>query len=374
MLINEWLDRQLGTIPLGDLLHALAMFIAVWGGVELLFRAARRTLPALVNRLLRYKHSLADDLVAATRRGIFPVIALGAALQQVPLGPWQHKVASILVAFGVLYQVLRYANCLVEFFINRATAPQGDGSRKASIIGANLIAVAKVMLATIGVLFVLDNSGVNVSTFVAGLGVGGIAVALAAQAVLGDAFGSFSISLDRPFEIGDFIVTGDVSGNVESVGLKTTRIRALSGEMVVIPNAELSKARIQNFRKLVERRVVFKLKLAIETTPTALGSIPQLIKNAVVETKGTRFDRAHLAAIDDAAFTFEVVWFALTADYNAYMDMQQAIYLKVLGGLEAHGYVLAVPVQQAITHARRPVGRGLGAEMDRPDKKAAQRL
>jgi small-conductance mechanosensitive channel len=340
----------LSQLPVDDILAGLAIFAAIWAVCEAAYRIACSLLPRLLDRVLRnHHHDLADALLTSTRRWVFPILALSVALQHVPVGPWQHKVAGIVIGFGLLFQLLAYANRLIEFFIRRATFAQGANS----LIAANLTALAKLALATIGILFVLDNFGVNVSTFVAGLGVGGIAVALAAQAVLGDAFGSFSISLDRPFDIGDFIVTGDTSGTVDTVGLKTTRIRALSGEMVVIPNSELSRARIQNFKKLVERRVVFKLKLALDTAAADLARVPELIKGVITAMDGTRFDRAHLAAVDDWSFNVEVVWFALTPDYNRYMDIQQAIYLQVLDALRADDILLAIPAQLAVQKSER---------------------
>jgi small-conductance mechanosensitive channel len=353
--MHDWINHELGQVPLPSIFLAFGTFFAVWAGFEVVFRLARRFVPRWIARVVRHERTLADDLLASTRRALFPIIALSVALQRIPMGAKQSQAVSMIVAFAVLFQLLGYANRLLEFFISHAAFGR-RAAQRGSLIGSNLTVLAKVTLATVGILFVLDNFNINVSTFVAGLGVGGIAVALAAQAVLGDAFGSFTISLDHPFDIGDFIVFGETSGTVESVGLKTTRIRALSGEMVVVPNSDVTKARIQNFKKLVERRVVFNLKVAIDTRTAALAKIPELIAAAVTSTPNTRLDRAHLAAIDDWAFTFEVVWFALTPDYNKYMDRQQDIFLKILQALDAGGYELAVPVQRIAAGERRNSG------------------
>jgi small-conductance mechanosensitive channel len=192
-------------------------------------------------------------------------------------------------------------------------------------------------------LVLLDNLGVNITALIAGLGVGGIAVALAAQNVLGDLFASLSIVLDKPFVVGDFIVIGDFLGTVEHVGLKTTRLRSLSGEQVVFSNTDLLNSRIRNYGRMFERRVVSSIGVVYQTPSAKVRSIPATIREIVEAQQKVRFDRAHFQKFGDSALVFEFVYYVLTPDYNAYMDVQQSINLALLERFAAEGIEFAYP-------------------------------
>jgi small-conductance mechanosensitive channel len=194
-------------------------------------------------------------------------------------------------------------------------------------------------------LLLLDNLGVNVTTLIAGLGVGGIAVALAAQNVLGDLFASLSIVLDKPFVVGDFIAVADFMGSVEHVGLKTTRLRSLSGEQVVFSNTDLLGSRIRNYGRMYERRVVSSIGVTYQTPPAKLRRIPEIIREIVQCQQKIRFDRAHFQNLGDSSLGFEFVYYVLTADYNHYMDVQQNINLALLEKLTDEGVEFAYPTQ-----------------------------
>jgi small-conductance mechanosensitive channel len=194
-------------------------------------------------------------------------------------------------------------------------------------------------------LVLLDNLGVNITTLIAGLGVGGIAVALAAQNVLGDLFSSLSIVLDKPFVVGDFIVVGDFLGSVEHVGLKTTRLRSLSGEQVVFSNTDLLNSRIRNYGRMFERRIVSSIGVTYQTPVAKLRRIPEIIREIVEEQDRVRFDRAHFQTFADSALTFEIVYYVLTPDYNYYMDVQQNINLALFERLAAEGVEFAYPTR-----------------------------
>ncbi|HSB55513.1 MAG TPA: mechanosensitive ion channel family protein, partial [Gemmatimonadales bacterium] len=195
------------------------------------------------------------------------------------------------------------------------------------------------------VLLVLDNLGVNISTLMAGLGIGGVAIALATQNILGDLFASLSIVLDKPFVVGDFIVVGDLMGTVERVGLKTTRLRSLSGEQLIFANADLLGSRVRNFKRMSERRVLFDLGVTYETQAATLSRIPAMLREIVDAERGVRFDRAHLRSFDASAVTFEVVYYILDPDYNRFMDTQQRINLAIFRRFEAENVEFAYPTQ-----------------------------
>lgn len=178
--------------------------------------------------------------------------------------------------------------------------------------------------------------GQDVTTIVTGLGIGGIAIALAAQNILGDLFNYFVIYFDRPFEVGDFIVIDDKMGTVEFLGIKTTRIRSLSGEQVIIGNSNLTASRIHNFKRLEERRVLFTINLDYRTPSEKLKLVPDLIRVIVVNQKFTRFDRSHFASYGDWSLRFETVYYVLHPDYNKFMDIQQEINFQINESLRDH--------------------------------------
>jgi small-conductance mechanosensitive channel len=205
--------------------------------------------------------------------------------------------------------------------------------------------VVKVVLWAAVVLIALDNLGVHITTLVAGLGVGGIAVALAVQNILGDLFSSVTIILDKPFVIGDFIIVGDFLGSVEHIGLKTTRVRSLSGEQLVFANSDLLKSRIRNFKQMTERRIVFAFGVIYQTAADKLAAIPGLVREIVEAQPQARFDRAHFKAFGGSSLDFEVVYWVTNPDYNLYMDIQQAINLGLFRRFAAEGIEFAYPTQ-----------------------------
>ncbi|MCW8902013.1 MAG: mechanosensitive ion channel family protein [Gammaproteobacteria bacterium] len=205
--------------------------------------------------------------------------------------------------------------------------------------------MGKILIWAIVLLLVLDNLGVNITALIAGLGVGGVAVALALQTVLGDLFASLSIVLDKPFVVGDFLIVDELLGSVEYVGLKTTRVRSLSGEQLVFSNSDLLKSRIRNYGRMFERRVEFKIGVTYQTPREKLIMIPVIIREAIEQQEKTRFDRSHFKSYGDFALTFESVYYVLGPDYNQYMDIQQAINLKIHECFEEEGIEFAYPTQ-----------------------------
>lgn len=223
-----------------------------------------------------------------------------------------------------------------------------------------LIPALKVVVWTVGLIFLLDNLGLDVSAAVTSLGIGGVALALASQGILADVFGYFAILFDRPFEIGDFIKTGDFSGTIETVGLKTTRIRSISGEELIIPNTDLVTARVQNYKRMTRRRIVFTLKVPYETPPETLVALPDLIRQGVEATPGTTFDRAHFHAYGDFGLIYEVVYFVESSDYKIYMDTQQAINLAIKATFQQQGIALAHQTQWLGSAAEKNTVNGRG--------------
>ncbi|MGE3526922.1 MAG: mechanosensitive ion channel family protein, partial [Gemmatimonadales bacterium] len=179
----------------------------------------------------------------------------------------------------------------------------------------------------------------------AGLGVGGVAVALALQKILGDLFASLAIVLDKPFVLGDFIIVDDYLGSIENIGLKTTRVRSLSGEQLVFSNSDLLGSRIRNYGRMFERRVVFSIGVIYQTTKEQLQAIPGIIRTAIEAQDKTRFDRSHFQKYGDFSLDFETVYYVKSPDYNIYMDIQQAINLQIFEEFGKRGIEFAYPTQ-----------------------------
>ena len=208
-----------------------------------------------------------------------------------------------------------------------------------------ILRIVKLIIWGLAITFFLDNMGFRISAVIAGLGIGGVAVALAAQAILGDLFSYFAILFDRPFEVGDFIIIGDFLGTIEHIGIKTTRIRSLGGEQLVFSNTDLTGSRVRNYKRMEKRRVVFKLGVTYQTPLEKLKMIPGIIEGVVKNVNDTVFDRAHFSSYGDFNLIFEVVYYVLSANYNKYMDTQQAINFAIKEEFEKESIEFAYPTQ-----------------------------
>lgn len=220
-----------------------------------------------------------------------------------------------------------------------------DGSRRNPVTTTIIAIMLRLLVWSVMLLSILANLGVNITALVASLGVGGIAVALAVQTLLSDLFASLAIGVDKPFEIGDFIVFGDVAGSIEHIGLKTTRIRSLSGEQIVCSNAELLRQTLHNYKRMEKRRILFKFGITYDTPTEKVREVGKLVANVIEAQPNTQFDRAHFHAFGEYELTFEVVYFVLSSDYNKYMDIQQEINLGLLQGLRDLKVQFAFPTR-----------------------------
>jgi small-conductance mechanosensitive channel len=251
----------------------------------------------------------------------------------------------VVVVFGVLIQVAIWASAVADHFIGRyRKRVQADDPGVATAMGAVRFLV-RVGVWVAVLLIALDTLGVDITTLIAGLGIGGIAIALALQNLLGDLFASVSIVLDKPFVVGDFIDLDTHMGVVENVGLKTTRVRSLSGEELVIANSDLLATRIRNYKRMSERRIVFEIGVVYGTPSEKLRRIPELAREAIESCPNTRFDRSHFKSFGDSALVFETVYYMTVPDYNSYMDTQQTINLELYHRFEDEGLEFAYPTQ-----------------------------
>src|SRR5690606_14046115 len=244
---------------------------------------------------------------------------------------------------ALAFQIALWLDTAVHLWMDSLTR---DGKARNPVTTTIIGIMLRIVVWTMMLLSILANLGVDITAMVASLGVGGIAIALAVQTLLSDVFASMSIGIDKPFEIGDFVVFGDVAGTIEHIGLKSTRIRALSGEQVVCSNADLLGQVVHNYKRMNTRRIVFRFGIAYDTPSDKARQVGQLVKRIIDGLDDVKFDRAHLLAFDESRMTYEVVYIMQVADYNRYMDTQQEINLGLIDGLKEMGVRFAFPVRK----------------------------
>lgn len=306
----------------------------------------------ILNKLAHIAGNTESDLddsivyiAKATRQWLILGVTLFIGTRYLNLPERVETVFIVTATVAAFLQLGLWINAAMRFWLDRyrQRALENDAGSATSLAAMGF--VGRVILWAALLLVMLDNLGVNVTALVAGLGVGGIAVALAVQNILGDLFASLSIVIDKPFVIGDFVVVDDMSGTIEHVGLKTTRVRSLSGEQIVIANSDLLKTRIRNYKRMYERRIVFHFGVLYQTTPEQLEAIPNMVREQIEATPNTRFDRAHFQKFGDSSLDFEVVYWMTVPDYARYMDAQQAINLGLVRRFKAAGIDFAYPTR-----------------------------
>lgn len=328
--MNDWISLFTDN-NLRHLLVAAGVFAVTF----MLLSGARRLAVSRLERLAQNTARQWDDLLAAvvkaTSKLALLMLALMLGLRMLEVAPALASLLSKGMVLVFILQIGLWAQAGITAWLarrERAGREHSDAQLQTNIAVIRL--AVQFVLWTLVVLLLLDNLGFNITTLVASLGIGGVAVALAVQNILGDLFASLSITLDKPFLVGDSIVVDDLSGTVRHVGLKTTRIQSITGEEVVISNNDLLKSRIRNYKRMAERRIVFRFGLTYDTPTATLRDVPERIKAIVEAQPDTRFDRAHFAGLGDSSLDFEVVYHMTRPDYRLYMDTQQQINLALL--------------------------------------------
>ena len=280
-------------------------------------------------------------------KNILPLLYISTvyfALQTLALGLRAKKILHTAYMIAITFFVIKIIIAAFEKFVLSFIKRDQDSESKEKQAGG-LIAIVNIIIWLLGAVFLIDNMGYNVTTIVAGLGVGGIAIALAAQTVLGDLFSYFVIFFDRPFEIGDFVTVGTDSGVIEYIGIKTTRIRTLNGEQLVCSNTDLTNSRLRNFKRMERRRIVFAIRVTYQTTDMQLRDIPGIVGEIIASKDKLSYDRGHFSGFGDFSLNFEFVYYVDDPDYNFYMDAQQAVYLEIFSAFTEKGIELAYPTQ-----------------------------
>lgn len=344
---------QLAALPLFDnslLAWSLAGAIAL--STLLVLLIARRWIRGYHRKVLATAEAefleIPVHVLNRTTTAFFAVLGIYVGTQALTIGPGAQRVLQSAITITLFWQAGVWAVAAAAAWLERKRRRSMTTDRAAvgslGIIGF----ILNVVIWTLVVLLTLDNLGVNITALVAGLGIGGIAVALAVQNVLGDLFASLSITLDRPFVVGDFLAVGDFLGSVEYIGIKSTRLRSLSGEQIIMANSDLLNSRVRNYGRMNERRVVFATSITYETPIELVERVPALIREIVEAQQDTRFDRSHFAKYGPGSLDFETVYYVLSADFNRYMDIQQAINLRLHRELTGLGISIAYPTQRLI--------------------------
>ncbi|MEO1592922.1 MAG: mechanosensitive ion channel family protein [Cyanobacteria bacterium J06632_22] len=340
----ELLDTTILDNAVSDYLLAVIIFVT---GIVLTQIVRWSVLGRLKSWAKRSSTDLDDRLLHLIERPILRLLYLGGffiGVSNLSLHAILHDTVRVGCVVLSTVLVIQLVGSLVEYALRLYWVKRSGSETLGKSLDA-LVPAIRVVIWGIGVVFLLDNLGFDVSAVVASLGIGGIAVALAAQGILGDLFSYFSILLDRPFELGDFVVIGDLVGTVEHVGIKTTRLRSLTGEELIAANTDLTASRIQNFKRMARRRIVFSLGVTYETAQDNMAAIPGLIQQAIDETPGVSFDRAHFSAFGDFSLDYEVVYYVESREYMDYMDAQQHINLAIKQSFEARQIDFAYPTQ-----------------------------
>ena len=341
--MNFWNTVYFGN-PLKDWAIAFGIVMVAFSLIKILR-------PPVLRRFKKWSekttNSFDDFIVLAIEKCVIPFlyfVAIYGALQYLTFNTRINRILEVALLFIVTFYILRLLSSAVQYSIFTFLGHQENSDTKQKQ-ARGLIMIFKALIWIVGIVFLMNNLGYNVTTIITGLGIGGIAVALAAQTILGDLFSYFVIFFDRPFEIGDFITVDDKSGSVEYIGIKTTRLRATGGEQLICSNKDLTDSRVHNFRRMERRRVAFTIGVVYNTPAEQLRKIPELIKSIIESIEGATFDRSHFSGFGDFSLKFESVFFIAGPDYVEYMNRQQNMFMQIFEAFEREGIEFAFPTQ-----------------------------
>lgn len=337
---KDWLPAW---APVEGWLEALITAALCYLVLDLVSRFLTRRITALSQRTA----SRVDDVIAAALAGTksFLILLLSILIGLHTL-VFSEKIETrlsqaLVIVIGV--QVAIWLNRAINAWMEKVLDPKTDPALRNRATTTTMMFLLRITVMLTVLLTVLANLGVNITAFVASLGIGGVAIALALQTILSDLFASLSIGLDKPFEVGDFIIVDDLMGTVEYIGVKTTRLRSLSGEQLIRSNAELLKSAIHNYKRMSERRVVFKFGITYETPVEQVGQLGGVVRDIIQAQNPVRFDRAHFMNFGASSLDFEVVYYVLSSDFNVYMDIQQNINLELMKACSSRNINFAYP-------------------------------
>jgi len=353
------LDRPLLGNPLSDWLVAASVAAAVGVILYLVKHVIGRRLDVLARRTSTELDDVASDLLGRTRFYFILALSLRAGSPVLTLAPVVREALQDITAIAVLLQIAVWGNALIAFWLRKWSRSRSDSTATSATINAIGVLARGLLWSLVALLALKNVWDFDITALVTGLGVGGIAIALAVQNILGDVFAALSIVLDKPFDVGDTIAVDTSVGTVEHIGLKTTRLRSVGGEQIIFSNADLLKSRVRNLKRLSERRSLFALGITYDTPSDVVAGIPDLLRGIVEAQPNTRFERAHFARFADSALEFEIVYFVTVPEYAAYMDTVHAVNLEILKRFNEQGISFAFPTRTVeIRDGRRALDVG----------------
>ncbi|MFC1612567.1 mechanosensitive ion channel family protein [Patescibacteria group bacterium] len=331
----------------GNTIGAYAIALGAFIGFLILFFIFQKIIVFKLRRLAKKTKTKADDalieIADSVRPPFYSFLAFYLAIKFLAIPELLTKIINVVLIIWVIYQIIKAVQIFIDYLVKKGLKKEGRAGSEEIIklIGK----ISKGILWALGGLLILSNLGINVTSLIAGLGIGGIAIALALQNILGDLFSSFAILFDKPFIAGDFIKVGPHMGTVEKIGIKTTRIRSIEGDEVVMSNKELTTLDIKNYGEMKERRGTIEFGILYETPTSKVKKVPKIVKDIIKAEKMAKFDRTHFKKFDDSALTFEAVYYIKSNDYEKYMDLNQRILLKIKSEFEKEEIVMAYPTR-----------------------------
>jgi small-conductance mechanosensitive channel len=326
--------------------YSIALSIIVIG--ILLIRIFKRTILARIKIYAQKTETHFDDFIVngIERFGIpalyYTIIYIG--LSYLTFSPRGQNILRLATTVVITFLIVRLFSSVIQLILQSVVRRQERGEEKVKQLGG-LMLIINAFIWLFGLIFLFDNLGYDVTTVITGLGIGGIAIALAAQNILGDLFNYFVIFFDRPFETGDFIIIDEKMGEVDYIGIKTTRLKSLSGEQLIFANSDLTNSRIHNYKRMQRRRITFKFGVIYQTSLENLKTIPGLVRSIIEEQDNVTFDRAHFASYGDSSLDFEAVYYILSSEYAAYMNAQQEINFRLFEEFQNRGIDFAYPTR-----------------------------
>ncbi len=355
----------LETTYYGNTVQAYIIGAAVALAVFVVATSIRAFALGKLRKLARETSTRIDDLaihlVEQTKHWVILMLSLYAGTLALEIAPDQAAVIRVVAVACFAFQVGRWASSAITFLL-REFRERKEAEGDTSSLGAIMLVavVARMTVWILVLLLILDNLGLDVTALVAGLGIGGLAVALAVRNILSDLFSSVSIMLDKPFEVGDFIIVGDLMGTVEHIGIRSSRLRAPSGEQLVFGNEDLISSRIRNMKRMADRRAVMNLRISYGTSTEQLREAPEIVRSVIEAKESVRFDRCHLKALGESAVDLEAVFYMTDPAYALFMDTQQRINLEVLDAFAQKGIHIAYPTQTVYVQDERDAARATG--------------
>ncbi len=342
--ITEWLQIQV----LGNSLQTYSLACIIFLASILFLRVLKLVVFKRLKEMAGRTPSKTDDfalhLAEQTAIPLLYAAAFYFAAKQLTLNPAADNLVQSIGVIVFTIQITRLAAAVMIYFLEENWIKK-QPREGVNPLSRSILTVIRVVVWGLGIILMLDNLGFNVSAVVAGLGIGGVAVALAAQTILGDIFNYFVIFFDKPFEEGDNIIFEDYNGTVEHIGIKSTRIRAAGGEQIVAANSALTSSKIRNYKRMAARQVVFKFGIVCETPVEKVKKIPAILQEIIEKIENIRFDRAHFAHFGDFSLNFEIVYYVNSRDYLQYMKVQERINLAVLEAFNKEQIEFAYPTQ-----------------------------